>query len=125
MPRFQDRHGNAHTMAEDGSSSYRAIVVNAALRRGDFVWVGVEGRLFPMFTCCHCRNVVTIAGVQGDHIVAQAHGGGHDRGNLQILCAICNAADMHHRGADVSRRTRGALQNRGAWRGIDHMDIGE
>ena len=66
-----------------------------------------------MFFCCHCSNAITFAGVQGDHVIAQAQGGDDSLQNLQLLCSICNAADMHHRGASIADRTRGTLERRG------------
>ncbi len=113
MPPYTDADGCTYTIDDYPGNSYRAAVVNRALRTSDFLWVTLRGRTFPMFCCNHCGNIVTFAGVQGDHIIAQAHGGDDSSQNLQILCSICNAADMHHRGATVADRTRGSLQQRG------------
>lgn len=113
MPTYKDSDGREASIMDYPGQSYRALVVNRALRTGDFLWVTVRGRTFPMFCCSQCNNVTTFAGVQGDHIVAQSHGGNGELSNLQILCTICNAADMHHRGATIAHRTRGALERRG------------
>lgn len=113
MPRYKDEDGREATIQDYPGQSHRAAVVNRALRRGEFLWATVRQRTFPLFACSHCRSMVTFAGVQGDHMVAQAHGGDDELSNLQILCSICNAADMHHRGASVADRTRGALARRG------------
>jgi len=113
MPDYTDAKGIKWPIGDYPGNSYRAIVVNRSLRLGQFIWVTVDERTFPMFTCDQCTNLVTFAGVQGDHIVAQAHGGDDELMNLQLLCSICNAADMHHRGATVANRTRLSFQQRG------------
>lgn len=113
MPSYTDNDGRRATIQDYPGQSYRAAVINRALRTSEFLWATARGRTFPLFSCSHCQNLVTFAGVQGDHIVARAHGGGDELSNLQILCSTCNAADMHHRGASVADRTRGALARRG------------
>jgi hypothetical protein len=110
---YTDADKRSYMIKDYPGLSYRAVVVNRALRRGEFLWVTVRQRTFPMFFCNHCFNAVTSAGVQGDHIIAQAHGGDDSLQNLQLLCSICNAADMHHRGVSIADRTRTTLRSRG------------
>jgi 5-methylcytosine-specific restriction endonuclease McrA len=69
-----------------------------------------------MFTCAQCGQPQSAAGCQADHIVAQADGGSDELSNLQILCATCNTANMHHRATSVAGRTRGAFVARRAGR---------
>lgn len=116
MPVFSDRNGTPGQCDEYPGNSYRATVVNRALRQHDFVWVTVNNgqrvQTFPMFTCSHCHTSVTAHGVQGDHIISQADGGTDSLWNLQILCTTCNAANLHHGNGPIATRTRGAIRGR-------------
>lgn len=42
------------------------------------------------WTCCACGVIVGYSTSHLDHIVALAHGGGDDDGNLQTLCIRCS-----------------------------------
>ena len=108
MPRFQGAQGNFIECGYYPGNSYRALVINHALDNRKFILVNINGSLTPMYQCCQCRKWHTSAGIEGDHMVAQAQGGGNHVGNLQILCTICNRADIHHIGAGpIASRTRG------------------
>jgi len=111
VPKFKDAKGVTLSMDEYKGASYRAIVCNIALRSEKFIWhANSAGTTKAEFECCQCHDMVPYKAVAGDHVIAQAMGGGDDLWNLQILCTSCNAADMHHRGANITDRTRGALQ---------------
>ncbi|MFT4776648.1 MAG: 5-methylcytosine-specific restriction endonuclease McrA [Oleispira sp.] len=108
MPRFQGSQGVFVECGYYPGNSYRALVINQALDDRNFIVVNINGVPTPMYQCCQCRKFHTSAGLEGDHMVAQAQGGGGHLGNLQILCTICNRADIHHRGAGpIASRTRG------------------
>jgi 5-methylcytosine-specific restriction endonuclease McrA len=96
MPQFKDGNGVNRQYSAYPGSSFRAKVVNKALYNGSFIWVTVLGKTFPMFKCCQCNELITAAGVQGDHLIGQQHGGSNSIGNLQVLCSICNSRDRHN-----------------------------
>lgn len=108
MPTFQSAQGMTITVGYYPGNSYRALVVNNALNHNTFIIATILGVPTPMYQCCQCRKWHTSAGLEGDHMIARIQGGGDDLGNLQILCTICNRADIHHRGVGpISSRTRG------------------
>lgn len=106
MPEFTDKKGVTRIRAEYAGGSFRAKVINRALRNSDFEWCEVptgSGQWYSIFQCCQCKNYINDAGVAGDHNIASAHGGSDDMWNLQILCTPCNEADNHHRGGVKTR----------------------
>lgn len=108
MPNFRGSLGGVIECGYYPGDSYRALVVNHALDHNNFIVANINGVPTPMYQCCQCRKYHTSAGIEGDHMVAQVHGGGNHLGNLQILCTICNRANIHHVGTGpVSSRTRG------------------
>ena len=108
MPIFESTQGISITTEYYPGNSYRALVINNALNSSNFIIVNILNIYTPMYQCCQCKKWHTSAGVEGDHITAQAQGGGHHISNLQILCTICNHADIHHRGiGPIASRTRG------------------
>lgn len=107
MPIFVDMNGAQIVCDLYPGESFRATVINHALRRNNFLIVIVNGTRTPMYQCCQCRKYHTSAGIEGDHMVARVQGGHDHIANLQMLCTICNRADVHHRGVGpVADRTR-------------------
>jgi 5-methylcytosine-specific restriction endonuclease McrA len=122
MPQYTDENGVTKTRDEYPGNSYKAKVINRALRQGDFVWAEVpsgSGKWWAFFTCCQCKGLINDAGVAGDHNIAQAHGGSNDMWNLQILCCPCNETDAHHRGGV---KTRSQYRLSGKWKPASNDD---
>lgn len=109
MPLFKDFNGDTISRDYYPGTSYRATVINRALDNHEFLIVNLNGADTPMYGCQQCKKLHTSAGIEGDHIDAKSVGGSDDPANLQMLCTICNRADIHHVGTGgVASRTRGA-----------------
>lgn len=107
MPTFRSSQGILIECAYYPGNSYRASVINHALDICNFIIININNVHTPMYQCRQCKKWHTSAGIEGDHIVAQIQGGSNHLGNLQILCTICNRADIHHVGTGgISSRTR-------------------
>lgn len=72
MPSFYSNiDGVSYELSYWPGGSYKSIVINRALARGDFSVGEWLGKGFLLFECEWCHYPVTSSGVQGDHIVTQ------------------------------------------------------
>ncbi len=121
MPQYTDENNVTKTSNDYPGDSFRAQVINRALRNSNFFWSevpGGSGNWYSFFSCCQCQCLINDSGVAGDHNIAQAQGGSNQPWNLQILCTPCNEKDAHHRGG---MKTRSQYRRSGKWGPADHV----